>query len=29
LITGVLGGLVSGLATLTGSLATKKKRTFR
>ena len=29
LITGVLGGLVSGLATLTGSLATKKKRIFR
>ena len=28
LITGVLGGLVSGLATLTGSLATKKKRTL-
>ena len=27
-ITGIIGGLVSGLATLTGSLATKKKRTF-
>lgn len=28
LITGVLGGLVSGLATVTGNLASKKKRTF-